>query len=380
MRRRPDETQEEFMERAEREGEVRWFMSNTPPLFNISKVSGIDHLIRKKYGKILSRLKDSVYMNADSEQDDEAVILVDSDSDEDMSSAQALCRTVRERIEDDPDFYQDLEMALLERIRQYSDVEIDAFVQCGLTSYNKSTTTGEIIPNSMVIRMPPKDGFVSKVDYLNTLLHESVHATAEEIGRKPFGKTPKAQYAYEEFVAEIGSVMVCAQLGIPFMPAKNASYIDAFKVRDVLKEEPEVFFAATREAQKAADMIVTPELIESVRTVYERHGVPASVLMASLCDENADVSISTGLDQFIDISGIREEFEGANMESEPDVEMRAGNEILSVVPGTPQAEHAEQAEQTAEETTVETTVTENNEQSLDSDGVKADPFASMFRP
>ncbi len=107
------------------------------------------------------------------------------------------------------------------------------------------------------IRMPPFETFADAEAYYGTALHELVHWTKapsrldRDFGRKRFGDEG---YAQEELVAELGSVFLCADLGIePDPRQEHASYIASWL--KALKNDKRFIFQASAHAQRAADFL-----------------------------------------------------------------------------------------------------------------------------
>ena len=74
-------------------------------------------------------------------------------------------------------------------------------------------------PKGDMIRMPPRQAFVSEHGYYSTLLHETSHWTGhptrlDRPGIAVARSTEIDVYAYEELIAEIGSAFLCAEFGI----------------------------------------------------------------------------------------------------------------------------------------------------------------------
>ena len=66
------------------------------------------------------------------------------------------------------------------------------------------------IPSLDEINMPIRDRFFTDDSYYATFFHEIIHATGEKLGRKLAEN--KADEAYEELIAELGSSMLCVRI------------------------------------------------------------------------------------------------------------------------------------------------------------------------
>jgi antirestriction protein ArdC len=113
------------------------------------------------------------------------------------------------------------------------------------------------------IQMPNKtdfqdiDGSSAMENYYSTLLHELTHWTGHtsRLDRKLANKFGSNAYAFEELVAEIGSVFLTAMLGIEKQPQPNhAKYLNNWV--EVLKQDKRAMVKAFGLAQKASDYIL----------------------------------------------------------------------------------------------------------------------------
>lgn len=114
-------------------------------------------------------------------------------------------------------------------------------------------------PSEDRIRMPDRARFKSDEEYYQTLFHEIIHATGHKsrTGRMDgswtsFGSDP---YAEEELVAEIGSAMILAELGIdtPKIQKNQSAYIKNWVKR--FEDNETLILDAAAKAQKALDFI-----------------------------------------------------------------------------------------------------------------------------
>ncbi|PHS04364.1 MAG: hypothetical protein COA88_13610, partial [Kordia sp.] len=114
--------------------------------------------------------------------------------------------------------------------------------------------------------MPFKQQFDNVANWYGVVFHEFIHATGhtKRLNRESLRDYHKAKSvrAFEELIAEIGSMFLNAQTGILFHTLKqNAAYIKGWKksVIDTLKEDNKAIFKAASQAQKAADYILQPD-------------------------------------------------------------------------------------------------------------------------
>ena len=114
-------------------------------------------------------------------------------------------------------------------------------------------------PSEDYIQMPPKTDFKSAEGYYSTLLHELSHWTG---GEKRLNRVQRcgrfsADYAFEELIAEMGSLFIASSAGIPQSETEfqnHASYIDSWLSH--LRNDNMYIFKAAAEAGKAAGYLL----------------------------------------------------------------------------------------------------------------------------
>ena len=117
------------------------------------------------------------------------------------------------------------------------------------------------------IHLPPKHAFQDAAGYYGTALHELAHwsghpsrldrATLNESYR--FGDM---SYAKEELRAELASVFLAADRGIPHDPEQHAAYVSSWI--SVLKRDKNEIFRAAHDASLAADFLLALERDQSI--------------------------------------------------------------------------------------------------------------------
>ncbi len=111
------------------------------------------------------------------------------------------------------------------------------------------------IPSIDQIRMPSINLFHSSENYYSTLLHELVHWSGHKSRcDRHKERESKSEYAYEELVAELGSLYLCLELGIVYRIEHHASYLASWS--KFLTEDGKAFFRASKEAQKAVKFLL----------------------------------------------------------------------------------------------------------------------------
>ncbi|MFD2827166.1 zincin-like metallopeptidase domain-containing protein [Leeuwenhoekiella polynyae] len=115
-------------------------------------------------------------------------------------------------------------------------------------------------PGSDHIRMTPIEAFKSEQSYYSTLFHEMIHSTGHRSRLDRFNIFDgKKEYAFEELIAELGAVFLCAESGILFETLQNsAKYLRGWNSRLVksLEEDNRFFFRAASKSQAGSDYIL----------------------------------------------------------------------------------------------------------------------------
>ncbi len=110
-------------------------------------------------------------------------------------------------------------------------------------------------PSEDYIQMPEKTSFDNEVSYYGTLLHELVHWTKKDnrSGRKQ--SKNRKEYAYEELIAELGAVFLCAEFGIETTPRiDHAQYLNGWI--KALNNDTKILRDASNEAWKACQWLI----------------------------------------------------------------------------------------------------------------------------
>jgi len=117
------------------------------------------------------------------------------------------------------------------------------------------------------IHLPPKDAFKDAGGYYGTALHELAHWTGHpsRLDRSTLTESYRfgdVNYAKEELRAELASVFLAAQRGIPHDPEQHAAYVNSWI--GVLKRDKNEIFRAAHDASKATDFILALERDKSI--------------------------------------------------------------------------------------------------------------------
>jgi len=107
------------------------------------------------------------------------------------------------------------------------------------------------------IQMPPRSAFATAEGFCGTMIHEAGHWTGAEsrLNRDLRNKFGSHDYAREELRAEIGQMMVCAELGIADCDfSNNAAYVASWLEK--LRSDRKEIFRAAADAQRIADYLL----------------------------------------------------------------------------------------------------------------------------
>jgi antirestriction protein ArdC len=109
------------------------------------------------------------------------------------------------------------------------------------------------------IHLPPKDSFRQAAGYYGTALHELAHWSGHpsRLNRSTLTDSYRfgdVNYAKEELRAELASVFLAAERGIPHDPEQHAAYVGSW-IKS-LKEDKNEIFRAAHDASAAADFLL----------------------------------------------------------------------------------------------------------------------------
>lgn len=112
------------------------------------------------------------------------------------------------------------------------------------------------MPSKNIIRMPSKENFPNLSSYVATFFHELCHSTMIPLDRQAEEQSMKT-YSFEELVAELGSAILMAELGMPTEQTEtnNLAYLQGWS--KYLSEQSNVLVRASSQAEKAAELIMS---------------------------------------------------------------------------------------------------------------------------
>lgn len=111
-------------------------------------------------------------------------------------------------------------------------------------------------PSFDVIRLPNQSEFDDDATYAGVVAHELIHWTArEDRANRPHDYDDPEERAMEELVAEIGSIMLCARLGVTSdIDGHQIPYISHW-IRE-MENNPRYILKAAADAEKAVSWIM----------------------------------------------------------------------------------------------------------------------------
>ena len=124
------------------------------------------------------------------------------------------------------------------------------------------------------IHLPPMHAFNDAAGYYGTALHELAHWSGHptRLNRATLTDSYRfgdISYAKEELRAELASVFLAAERGIPHDPEQHAAYVSSWI--SVLKQDKNEIFRAAHDASRAADFLLAFERDRSIA----HEGLPA---------------------------------------------------------------------------------------------------------
>lgn len=128
-------------------------------------------------------------------------------------------------------------------------------------------------PSTDSITLPERGQFAKASDYYDTALHELGHWTGHEsrLNRDLSGRFGTPDYAKEELRAEIASMMLTSEIGLPHNTQQHAAYVASWI--KVLKEDPAEIIRASADAQKITEFVKNLEQERYYVVDYEKNAV-----------------------------------------------------------------------------------------------------------
>jgi antirestriction protein ArdC len=133
---------------------------------------------------------------------------------------------------------------------------------CGATILHDQADRAFYNRSSDSIHLPSKHAFKDAASYYGTALHEAAHSSGHpsRLNRATLNESYRfgdISYAKEELRAELASVFLAAERGIPHNPEQHAAYVGSWI--KALKEDKNEYFRAAHDASQAADFLLSLE-------------------------------------------------------------------------------------------------------------------------
>jgi antirestriction protein ArdC len=138
------------------------------------------------------------------------------------------------------------------------------------------------------IHLPSRAAFKTPGDYYGTALHELAHWSGhpQRLNRETLNESYRfgdLNYAKEELRAELASVFLMAERGIPHNPDSHAAYLGSWL--QALREDKHEIFRAARDAHRATHLLIALEFHRSIDEVLaDLNELNASVVHQPMCD------------------------------------------------------------------------------------------------
>ena len=142
------------------------------------------------------------------------------------------------------------------------------------------------------IHLPPREAFKDAPGYSGTALHELAHWSGHpsRLNRATLNDSYRfgdVNYAKEELRAELASLFLAAERGIPHDPTQHAAYVGSWI--KALKEDKNEIFRASHDASAATDFLLSLErersLAEEELAVTQDPPATTSLSPASMLEE-----------------------------------------------------------------------------------------------
>lgn len=139
---------------------------------------------------------------------------------------------------------------------EISEAAERVLASCGVAIHHDQHDGAYYSPSSDSIHLPPRAGFAKQEDYYEVALHEVGHSTghSSRLNRDLTGSFGSPAYAREELRAQMCSLYLSAELGVPFNPERHAAYQGSWV--KALQEDKNEIFRAARDAELMADYVI----------------------------------------------------------------------------------------------------------------------------
>lgn len=164
-----------------------------------------------------------------------------------------------EQVDGAPEYHVPEDTELEDSVCEIAD-KLIASSRCEVSEF--ATDVACYYPDTDKIAMPLRSAFMCGSDFVATLSHEMTHSTGHPscLNRSLNGRFGSKEYAFEELVAELGSLFVTSELGVDGQAVQDGydnhvAYLQSWASRvmadDTAEEATKVLFMAAGHAEKA---------------------------------------------------------------------------------------------------------------------------------
>jgi antirestriction protein ArdC len=149
------------------------------------------------------------------------------------------------------------------------------------------------------IHLPLRESFHNAPGYYGTALHELAHWTGhpDRLNRQTLNESYRfgdQNYAREELRAELASLFLAAERGIPHDPGQHASYVSSWI--KALRDDKNEIFRAAYDASRATEFLLALERDKSfAQSLVASSQTPAAVLEQEAARIQSDLEAGTDL-------------------------------------------------------------------------------------
>lgn len=149
-------------------------------------------------------------------------------------------------------------------------------------------------PMTDSIHLPERNTFHSASGYYATALHELGHWTGfpSRLNRPMTGGFGSVDYAKEELVAEVSSMLMGERLGIGHDPTQHAAYIQHWI--QILRNDPRELFRAAAAAERVVEFLKVPELVHEPLPKVEQERKPVAANQQELEKPSVEMARTNG--------------------------------------------------------------------------------------
>lgn len=132
----------------------------------------------------------------------------------------------------------------------------DIVTKSGARIFHDQLDRAFYAPHADEVHLPPRSAFATPLDYYEVLLHEIGHWSghSSRLNRDLSGNFGSPSYAREELRAQLASLFLSAEMGIPYNPQRHAAYQASWI--EVLKKDKNEIYQAASQAHQIAEYVM----------------------------------------------------------------------------------------------------------------------------